>query len=344
MNYSQLKAQVAGRLEQRIDLDQVIDDYAQDRIAYWSKFFFYSSDVTDDSTFTTPGVSFYPLPNGIRNIQAMRLLIPGAAPVVSTTATNISFGRTTLFVTSTTGFPPSGKFNFGGITYTYTSVTATTFAGCSPELPEFVRGTPLVTAYLYPQTITTAAITLPSAAIPVASTAGFPTAGVLSVGGFSITYTSIDATDFLGCYGGAANVPQGAFVQQSTGIWIPLRKYKYADVLESDVLAPSNLSQPWAWVQFNTQFRLYSAPDQVYQLELTGNAAPPPPINDGDDNYWTEDAASLVIASTCGEIKEQYLDDAQGAQRFRAAENRERLALLKISTNIGDPLVLRGHL
>lgn len=284
MQYSQLQAQVAARLDNRNGLAQVIYDYSQSRIQYWSSFFFYNSDIVDTSLYTTPGQVFYNLPAGIRYLRRLRLLI----------------------------------------------------------------GSQLNNAQL-PQTTLSAPVTLPAATIPVASTSGFSaTLGVISVGGAAVFYNTTDATDFTQCVGVAPNGVQGVYaagtpVIQLAGVWLDMTKRSYDYILAEDVLSPSIRSLPQEYAQINTQLRLFPIAAATYPLECTGNGAPPPPTQDTDDNYWTEDAAWLIIADTTNEIRRGYLH-----QEDRQADvdlvKRERNRLMKLTWDLADNTQLRSYI
>jgi hypothetical protein len=343
LNYIQLQQQVINRLDNRTDLAQVVYDFSQQRIGYWSKFFFYSSDITDTSITTTRGQPLYNLPNGIFSLRLIRLLIPGNNQAYTTTTAQVTLPVATIPVGSTNGFTTSGTINVGGQIVTYTGITTLSFTGCLGGAGVTVQGTGIT--QVNPSTTTTAPVTLPVSSIPVVSTAGFQSAGNISVGGTQVVYSSLDATDFLGCVGGAPGlIASGTLVQQLYGIWLSLSKLDYYQILNIDPLAPVLQAQPAWWGQFNTQFRLYPAPNQAYALELTGNQAIPAPTLDLDDNFWTEDGSQLLINATCAEVLENYLHDYQTAQSYRAAEQREYRRLLKTTFNLGDPMIIRSHL
>ena len=282
MLYSDVQARITERLDNRNDLSSVIYNYSQGRIAYWSSYLFYSSDIVDSSLTTTPGQVFYNLPSGMTYLRAMRLLI-------GNNQTGIVIGTTT----------------------------------------------------------TTADVTLPAATIPVASTTGFAaTLGMIAVGGAQVFYNSLNSTNFLQCVGVTPNRVQGFFaagtpVIQLSGVWLPMTKRSYDYILNEDVLSPGIRSLPQEYAQYNTQFRLFPIASATYPLELTGNAAPAPPINDTDDNWWTEDAAWLIIASTANEVRRGYLHE-EALQEDITLERLERRRLMKVSTDLIDNSQIRS--
>lgn len=284
MLYSDLQTRIAERLDNRADLANVIYQYSQARIQYWSGYFFYSSDIVDTSLLTRPGQLFYNLPSGIRYLRRLRLLI-------GNNLTGLVIGTTT----------------------------------------------------------TTADVTLPTSTIPVVSTAGFAASlGVVSVAGAQVFYNSTDPTNFLQCVGVTPNDVQGVYsagsaVYQLSGVWLDMVRVSYDQLLNEDVLSPSLRSLPYEFAQFNSMFRLYPAASATFPLECTGSGAPAPPINDTDDNFWTEDAAWLIIASTVNEVRRGYLHE-EASQQDLVLENLERKRLMKLTGDLMDNLQIRSWL
>lgn len=347
MTFAQLQQTIIQRLDNRTDLADVVYQYVQGRIAFWQSYFFFSSDVTDTSLTTANGVLFYNLPNGIRNLRMLRLMIPGAnAAYTTTVGGNITLPQSVINCGTTSGFTQNGTILIGGSqVVTYSGSTPTSFTGCSGGAGLVINGTGITQQQ--PTTTLTSAVTLPVSDLPVGSTSGFTSSGVISAGGTQITYSSLDTTDFLGCVGGTSGLtlPIGTTVTQLYGIWIPLTKINYEAVLQADVLSPSNVALPSYYAQYGLQFRLYPVPDLAYPLECTGNAAPAAPVNDSDTNFWTLDtfdgAAWLIIASTCNEVRTGYLHgDAMPADL--ALEEKERRRLLKVTSDVGDPKQIRS--
>ena len=160
--------------------------------------------------------------------------------------------QATITVASTTGFPSSGSITVGGSAVAYTTVTATTFAGCTGGTATLatnqkVAVTNTATAgetfmvlkygtnsftvsnlafknmqYSFtttglPSTTVAAAsdgLALPQATINVASTAGFPASGtaIINVLGSNISYTGLTGTTFTGCTSGAGTLATGLAV------------------------------------------------------------------------------------------------------------------------------------
>lgn len=343
MNYSQLQQQIVNRLDQRTDLQQVIYDFSQQRFAYWSGYFFFGSNVVDTSITTNPGQYFYNYPLGLRNIKRIRILIPGNNQAYTILTAPLTLPSATIAVSTTISFTNTGTLTIAGQIVSYTGKTPTTFTGCTGGSGTVGVGTGV--SQVYPSTTTTAQVTLPVAAIPVVSVIGFLPSGMINLGGTQVSYGSTDATDFLGCIGGAqgAIIASGTLVQQIYGIWYDLTQIGYGRLLDLDPLAPPNRSLPFAWAPFGLQFRLFPAPASQFILEITGNQSPAIPINDQDDNFWTEDAANLIINDVCAEIYGAYLHNPERSEGYRMMAGREKSRLMKTGWDLKGPRIVKSY-
>ena len=139
MNYIQLQQQIINRLDNRTDLAQVVYDYSQQRITHWQNFLFYSSDISDTSITTTPGLYFYGNLEPLSAIRSIRLLIPGNTQglvnVSTTTTAAVTLPATTIPVVSTAGFLATGPILINDTQLVYASVDATNFRTCVGGLP-----------------------------------------------------------------------------------------------------------------------------------------------------------------------------------------------------------------
>ena len=135
-SYKQLQEKIRRQLDQRTDLGQIIYDYSQDRVAFWAGYYFYASDTQDTSVSTKPFQLYYPLPNGIRNVRMVRLLLgnvvgQGGPPPNTTTTAPVTLPAGTIPVASTAGFNATGGTLFiGSQIVGYASINATNFLGC----------------------------------------------------------------------------------------------------------------------------------------------------------------------------------------------------------------------
>jgi hypothetical protein len=346
--YAQLQQQIANRLDQRTDLQQIIYDFSQDRIAFWSAYFFYNSNITDTSITTNAGQYMYTLPGNMGNLRKMRLLLPGNTQAYATLGQTYTLPQTILKASNVNLFTTNGAILVAGsqvVSYTGVNTLLNEFTGCA-------GGSGLVTvgsgiSQISPSTTTTSPVTLPITDLPVASSSGFLPAGMVSVGGTQLSYASTDSTDFLGVTGGQAGltIASGSLVQQLYGIWIPVDEVPYLRILDIDPLAPPFQTIPSQWGPFGNQFRLYPTPDAAYPLELTGMGGPSAPQLDTDVNAWTQDYATLIINDTCAEIYDGYLHNPDRADRYRQLAMREKNRLSKESWDLGSgPKIIKGHL
>ena len=196
------------------------------------------------------------------------------------------------------------------------------------------------------QAVTTAPFSLPTGTIQLSSVTNFPVGGgTVQILGFPVTYTGISGLALTGCTGGIDAVPVGTVVTLGGGVWLDLERAEYTDILYADPINPPNTGPPTAYAQFGKRFRLYLTPDQPYPLEITGNAAPAAPVLATDDNFWTEDASKLIIASTVLEIGQTYCNwNEPKLAPWRLVEKREKAKIMKVTLDLSKPHVIQGWL
>jgi hypothetical protein len=372
VNYAALRQQIAQRLYNRTDLDQVIVDYSGQVCQSYLDSIFYPSDVQDTSITTNPGQFLYNFPQNIRQVNRVRILLSSVNAAGASVSGSGLFGApqtilsapvtlpsAAIPVVNASGFLSVGTLVIGGNQIVnYTGISGNTFTGAAGGVGTFGSGA-IVTQVASATTLTADTSVPASNSLPVVSTTGFPQSGTLFCQGLIVTYAGITATSFTGISiqqgGGGSlfplNMPiqtvlaNGAIVQLASGVWITMRKMSYRDLLLIDDLQPPVTTIPSRWAPFNNQFRLYPAPGAPFTVEITGNGAPPVPFADTDDNFWTEDAALLIIAGTTAEIMENYLggEMVQDAQSHRKREDREYKRLLKVSLRLGGPHVVEPH-
>ena len=128
-------------------------------------------------------------------------------------------------------------------------------------------------------------------------------------------------------------------------VWIPLsRPPWYEDVLNADVQQPPFTTLPSYWVTYGRTLRLYPTPNLAYPLELMCNLLPPPPIDDTDENFWTNDAQTLIGAAAAVEICREFIKDDAGAARHAVAMNQARDAMMARDQRLAGPTEIRMHL
>lgn len=128
-------------------------------------------------------------------------------------------------------------------------------------------------------------------------------------------------------------------------IWIPLTRVDfYSDILMADVLSPPFITLPSYWATYGQTIRLYPTPNLPYPIEIMGNASPPAPVNPNDDDFWTEEAATLIIEAACADICRLVLNDEERANRHQLAVGREQHSLLEWSQRLRGPTQIRPWL
>lgn len=110
----------------------------------------------------------------------------------------------------------------------------------------------------------------------------------------------------------------------NAGIWEMLvGPVPYETLLLMDTNVVPVTSIPSMWATYDSMFRLYQPPDQIYTLELTGDGKVPIPADDGAENFWTQGGAQLVRFETLAQVRLIRLKDPEGAQQAHIAAAEE---------------------
>ena len=138
------------------------------------------------------------------------------------------------------------------------------------------------------------------------------------------------------------------------GVWLPLSRYwNYTDVLYEDVVQPPIQSLPSRYTIYmnptpghegKMALRLFPTPSAAYNLEITLDGPPNPPVNATDSNFWTQDAQTLTIESAAEAICKLYLNDPVRAASHQKAKEDEEMALGSKSIRIGGGIHVRPYL
>ena len=127
-------------------------------------------------------------------------------------------------------------------------------------------------------------------------------------------------------------------------IWVPLaRVERYDDLLQVDVVNPPILTLPSLWATYGQTLRLYPTPVQAYPIEIMGNGAPPAPVLDTDDNFWTEEAATLIIKASAAEICSDVINNPTRAAVFAGGARIEAHSLLEYTQRLRGPTFIQPH-
>lgn len=148
------------------------------------------------------------------------------------------------------------------------------------------------------------------------------------------TESAQTSTTTLG--GQYADVPAGMRVVdivqvQVGGTWYPLKARTLAEI-EDWHGAASNQGQPTDYAIEGTRVRLYPAAADAYALAFTGIFSLPALADDDDTNFWTEEAADLIVATAKYRLYRDVIRDAEAMTFAKAAEN-EALEYLRDETN-----------
>ena len=115
-----------------------------------------------------------------------------------------------------------------------------------------------------------------------------------------------------------------------SSVWQWLPEVQYEMLLHADVNIPSTPAVPTCWARFGELIRLgVGRPDNVYQLELTGDGRILAPSADADSNFWTNAAFSLIRYATLAQIYLIRIKDPDSYDRCAAAADSSRRQLLR---------------
>jgi len=106
------------------------------------------------------------------------------------------------------------------------------------------------------------------------------------------------------------------FVQVLNGVWVPMQRKDHLTINGADNLVNALQTLPSVWCLHGGQLRIWPCGPN-YILQLTMNISPAPPAADGDITFWSTDAQTLIIASTCEEICRQVINDPVREDKFK---------------------------
>jgi len=121
----------------------------------------------------------------------------------------------------------------------------------------------------------------------------------------------------------------------TTGIWLTLTEKDYEFLNNMDNLEPPVRSIPTYWALYGSPYtpgqasraiRFFPTPGAAYKIELTMAQLPNPP-SDNASNFWTTEAANLILYSTAAEVCRVHVNNPIKKAEFAEAEARERLAI-----------------
>jgi len=132
-------------------------------------------------------------------------------------------------------------------------------------------------------------------------------------------------------------------VQVLSGVWIPMTRRPHLEINSSDNLVNALQTLPSVWCMHGGALRIWPC-GPGYNLQLNMNTSPAPPVNNADDNFWTEDAQTLIIAATCEQICSQVISDPVREEKFKTVRIDEERSLASKSIREAGGLRFAGRL
>ena len=139
-------------------------------------------------------------------------------------------------------------------------------------------------------------------------------------------------------------------IKQSGTQWIPLTgpvDYNKLVQKETQVTPPQSL--PTEWARYNNPstlapaIRLYPTPNLVYPLEFTMDKPPAAPVADGDSNFWTTDAAELIIEAAIETLCKRKINNPVRGETAREAKYQELRSLFSKTLRSMGTIQIQPH-
>jgi len=115
-------------------------------------------------------------------------------------------------------------------------------------------------------------------------------------------------------------------VQVLSGVWVPMTRRPHLEINSSDNLANALQTLPSVWCLHGGQLRLWPCGPN-YLLQLNMFTSPAAPVDNADVTFWSTDAQTLIIASTCEEICRQLINDPVREEKFKLVRQDEERSL-----------------
>ncbi len=112
------------------------------------------------------------------------------------------------------------------------------------------------------------------------------------------------------------------------GTWIRLDPENYEVLVDLNDIQPVITSPMNNYSIYGDLFDLYPTPDTEYPLKIVCTKQIPPPVNDADQNFWTEEAFALIRFATDASLARAYLAIPSMADEYDALAQRELQRLL----------------
>lgn len=129
----------------------------------------------------------------------------------------------------------------------------------------------------------------------------------------------------------------------NAGNWEWMTKIDYEQILRYDTTIPPTKSTPTVWAPFDLGFRIYSTPDIVYQMELTGNGLIPIPDDDATVNFWTTEARAYVRYLTVSRVHRLRTKNNDAAAACEQLAEEERRSLMRVTVDRATDRKIAPH-
>jgi len=151
---------------------------------------------------------------------------------------------------------------------------------------------------------------------------------------------------------GASIYPLPPYTIEVTGMWyllgistwIKLWPENFETLVELDDIQPSTQAPPNLYSVYGTSFKLFMTPDTQYPLRLACTKMIPPPVNDGDVNFWTQAGYSLIRWATDATLARGYLGIPSMGDEYDALASRELKRLNEFSEIIQSTCYIQPHM
>lgn len=162
---------------------------------------------------------------------------------------------------------------------------------------------------------------------------------------YSITCIPGQSIYSLQNYPSLKNVQAILGVRLLQSVWLPLSRVNwYEQILWVDVVNPPFQSLPAWWATYGQTLRVYPTPGAPYPLELMCNAAVAEPVLPTDENFWTDQAATLIMEATCADICRLFINDEARATQHQWATEREAKTLRDYTGRLRGPMIVQSYL
>lgn len=151
---------------------------------------------------------------------------------------------------------------------------------------------------------------------------------------------------------GVSIYPNPQYTTEITGMWyllggttwIKLWPENFELLVELDDIQPTVESPPNLYAMYGDTFKLYLTPDNYYPLKIACTKKIPPPVNDGDQNFWTNEAFALIEYAADAVIARGFLNLPSMADEYDGMAVRELQRLREFSEILQSSKMISGHM